>query len=370
MTREGVHRGEGILPLHTRLEPRALGRDAQATQMNRYHRQILLPQIGSAGQEKLSRARELLIGCGALGSVIADQLARAGIGFLRIVDRDIVELTNLQRQVLFDESDAANALPKAIAAASRLGRVNSSIRIEPIVADIDATNIETLADVDLILDGTDNVATRYLVNDVSIKRSLPWVYGACVGTEGRVMTIQPGGPCLRCIFPEPPAPGELPTCDTAGVLGPVASVVASMQAIAAIKLLSGNAQAIAPELISLDLWSNRIRSTDIRDAKRPDCPTCGLHRFDFLNDTSSRSVQLCGREAVQIRAGSVVFKADALSSRLSSAGETHATPYFVRCDLRDEKPLRLTVFLDGRTIVHGTNDPARAKAIHAKYVGA
>jgi adenylyltransferase/sulfurtransferase len=333
---------------------------------------MLLPQIGQAGQEKLAAARVLLIGCGALGSVVAEQLVRGGVGFLRIADRDIVELTNLQRQVLFDESDAAGALPKSIAAAKRLSRVNSSVRVEPTVADLHAGNIEEFIDVDLILDGTDNVATRYLVNDVSIKHNIPWIYGACVGTQGRVMTIWPGqGPCMRCVFPEPPGPGELPTCDTAGVLGPVAGVIGSLQSIAAIKLLSGNESALADELLSMDLWSNRIHSTPLVDAKRADCPTCGLRRFEFLSDTISRAVQLCGRQSVQIRGSSKMQISDGdLAARLDRFGTVVRSPYFVRCDLRDEKPLSLTVFRDGRTIVHGTNDPARAKAIHAKYVGA
>src|SRR5438552_9654982 len=187
---------------------------------------MLLPQIGEAGQARLARARVLLIGCGALGSHIADQLVRAGVGFLRIADRDMVELTNLQRQVLFDEEDVANELPKAIAATRKLARVNSSIQTEPLVVDVDAQNIESLVDgCELILDGTDNVATRYLINDVAVKRKIPWIYGACVGTEGRVMAVLPGQACLRCIFPNPPAAGELPTCDTAGVLGAAAGVV-------------------------------------------------------------------------------------------------------------------------------------------------
>jgi adenylyltransferase/sulfurtransferase len=237
---------------------------------------------------------------------------------------------------------------------------------------VEATNIEEYSGVDLILDGTDNVATRYLVNDVSIKHGVPWVYGACVAMEGRVMTILPGaGPCLRCIFPEPPAPGELATCDTAGVLGPIASVIASLQAVAAIKLLSGNTGAIAHELVSMDLWNNRIRATDISDARREDCATCARRQFDFLNNTSPRTVSLCGRDAIQIRAGTKIsFNIAGLAARFHEAGEVQQTPYFVRCDLREEKPIRLTVFLDGRTIVHGTNNPARAKAIHAKYVGA
>ena len=213
-----------------------------------------MPQIGAEGQEKLARARVLLVGCGALGCTIAEQLARAGIGFLRIVDRDIVELTNLQRQVLFDESDAASALPKAIAAAKRLKQINSSIAIEPHVADLDAGNAESFCDVDLILDGTDNVATRFLLNEISVKNNIPWIYGACVGTEGRVMTIRPGdGPCLRCIFREPPAPGELPTCDTAGVLGPIAAVVGAMQAMAAMKLIVGGQLRVDGNLLPLPI---------------------------------------------------------------------------------------------------------------------
>jgi adenylyltransferase/sulfurtransferase len=335
----------------------------------RYHRQILLPQIGQNGQEKLAAARVLLVGCGALGSVIAEQLVRGGVGFLRLVDRDIVELTNLQRQGLFDESDVKQALPKAVAAAKRLGAVNSTVRVEPMVADADSGNIERLADVDLILDGTDNVATRYLINDVSVKRKIPWIYGACVGTEGRVMVIRPGrGPCLRCIFPEPPEVGELATCDTAGVLGPVVGLVGSFQSIAAIKLLSGNESAIADEMLMIDAWSNRIRAISTVDAKCADCPTCGFGQFAFLNDSHSKAVQLCGRQAVQIRSAGKIDM-DSVQVRLSGAGALQLTPYFVRCELREEKPISLMIFADGRTIVHGTNDPGRARAIHAKYIG-
>src|ERR1019366_9198861 len=240
--------------------------------MDRYHRQKLLPFIGDDGQARLDKSRVLLVGCDALGSVIADQLVRAGIGHLTQVDRDIVELTNLQRQVLFDEADARDGVPKAIAAGNRFKAINSSVTIEPIVMDVHSGNIEELAGVlpssrsgrpegalastaaeqsapsgrplrgvDLILDGSDNVETRYLINDVAVKHGIPWVYGACVGVEGRVMLIRPGqGPCLRCVFPNPPEAGELPTCDTAGVLGPAAAIVASMQVIASIQFLTGS----------------------------------------------------------------------------------------------------------------------------------
>jgi adenylyltransferase/sulfurtransferase len=239
---------------------------------DRYHRQTLLRQIGREGQKKLASSRALLVGCGALGTVLAEQLVRAGVGTIRIIDRDVVELTNLQRQTLFDESDAAEGVPKAIAAERRLGAINSAVRIEPIVADFHAGNAEELAGrPDVILDGTDNAETRYLINDLAVKHGITWVYGACVGTEGRVMTVRPGdGPCLRCLFPEPPTAGELPTCDTAGVLGPLAGIVASLQAVAAIKLLSGNAAALGREMTAIDVWSNRIRSIDTTDARRSD----------------------------------------------------------------------------------------------------
>jgi adenylyltransferase/sulfurtransferase len=341
------------------------------SQVDRYHRQTLLPQIGRAGQEKLSGSRVLLVGSGALGTVIADQLARAGVGYLRIVDRDIVELTNLQRQVLFDESDVQESLPKAIAAARKLARVNSSIMIEPNVVDVSTSNVETLmSDVELVVDATDNVATRYLLNDAAVKLSKPWIYGACVGTEGRVMTIRPTQtPCLRCVFPNPPAPGELPTCDTAGVLGPAAAVVASLQSVACIKVLTAQFEAIANQMLAVDLWSNRFRAIDLSHARRQDCPTCALRRFEFLDSAKTDSASLCGRNAVQIRpSGGLEVQLPAVELKLRPFGETTRTPYFVRCSLH-EAPLELTVFPDGRTIVHGTSDATRARSIYARYLG-
>lgn len=340
--------------------------------IDRYHRQVLLPPIGAEGQKRLGESKVLLIGCGALGSTITEQLTRAGVGYIRIADRDIVELTNLQRQVLFEEEDARQALPKAIAAANRLTRVNSSITIEPRIVDVDASNIEPLAEgVQVILDGTDNVATRYLVNDLAIKLGIPWIYGACVGTEGRVMAVLPQqGPCLRCIFPTSPDPRELGTCDTAGVLGPVASVVGAMQAIAAIKLLSGNLEAIRPELLSFDLWANRIHSTDLTDARRGDCRTCGERRFEFLQSVEGdMTAKLCGRNAVQVRAsrnGSIALQT--VAERLKRVGQVTATAFMVRCAL-PEAGQSITVFEDGRVIVQGTTDPAVARVLVAKYVG-
>ncbi|QOV89449.1 ThiF family adenylyltransferase [Humisphaera borealis] len=382
--------------------------------MSRYHRQSLLPQIGAPGQRRLAAARVLLVGCGALGTTIAEQLVRAGVGFLSIVDRDLVEITNLQRQVLFDEADIGS--PKAVAAASRLARVNSEVTIEPIVADVHTGNIEELIgasggngagwhgqayslahaehpaastmgkgvplpvppdssqspSVDLLLDGTDNVETRYLINDVAIKHNIPWVYGACVGVEGRVMPVLPGQTaCLRCVFPEPPSPGELATCDTAGVLGAAAAIVAAMQATVAIQILVG---ATPPnQLVRVDLWRGRYGATSLDDARRHDCPTCGQRRFDFLDAPAGNgsSTSLCGRNAVQVRPA-VAGRMDLvmLEHRLTAIGRVQRTAHLLKCDLGSEPGVSLTVFPDGRAIVHGVNDPARARAVYAKWVGA
>ena len=351
--------------------------------MDRYHRQTLLPQIGPAGQARLGAARVLLVGCGALGTVLAEQLARAGVGHLRIVDRDVIELTNLQRQVLFDEQDAAEQTPKAIAAARRLARINSSVTIEPIVCDLHAGNVEELAGlletpgpssprVDLILDGVDSVETRYLLNDVSVKYNIPWIYGACVGTTGRMMAIRPPTtPCLRCLFPTPPGPGELPTCDTAGVFSPVAAAVASLQSAAAIKLLVGRPEAVAPELVTLDLWDNRLRQISTVDAKRPDCLTCGQRHFEFLEHRGGNtSMSLCGRNAIQVRpAGRVVVSLAEMAAKLSGVGQIEQTPYLLRCRLAVPAGLMLTLFPDGRLIVQGTTDMDQARSLYARYVG-
>jgi adenylyltransferase/sulfurtransferase len=335
--------------------------------MDRYQRQSILPQIGAEGQGRLRAARVLVVGCGAIGSVAAEQLTRAGVGVLRIVDRDVVELTNLQRQVLFDESDAREGLPKAVAAARRLARINSDVSIEPHVADVDGENIETLVDAArLIIDGTDNVETRYLINEASVKRAIPWVYGACVGTEGRVLAIRSnGGPCLRCIFPTPPQPDELPTCDTAGVLGPAAAVVGALQAATAIKLLVGAGDGIA-EMISLDLWSSRVKTINTAGAKRADCPTCGRRRFEFLGRAPrDATARLCGRNAVQVR-GSAPLSLDRLADRLGTRAVR--TEHLVRATVNGG--IELTAFSDGRVIVHGTGDVARARSIYARFIGA
>jgi molybdopterin-synthase adenylyltransferase len=340
-----------------------------AFRMNRYHRQMLLPQIGATGQDRLAKSRAVLIGCGALGCLLADQLVRAGLGHLRIVDRDVVELTNLQRQTLFDEADARNGLPKAVAAANRLRAINSEVVIEPVVLDLHAVNAEEVIGADLILDGTDNAETRYLLNDVAVKKGVPWVYGACVGMEGRMMAVRPGRtPCLRCLFPTPPAPGSLPTCDTSGILGPVAAMVASMQATAAIQLLIG---AEPPnQMMSIDGWGGRFHATPM-EGPVENCPACARRRFDYLAQRTRVPVALCGRNAVQVQpaASGGTFAFEAVASKLKSVGQVERTPYLLRCTLEESAALRLTLFTDGRMIVHGTTDLDQARSIYARYVG-
>lgn len=356
-------------------------------EVNRYHRQELLPFIGKAGQAHLAASRVLLVGSGALGTVIAEQLVRAGVGFLRIVDRDVVEWTNLQRQVLFDEADAREGAPKAVAAQQRLARVNSGVTVDAVVTDVHSGNIESLIEaagtgsathpngpseqVDLILDGTDNVETRYLINDVAVKHGIPWVYGACVGAEGRVMAVVPGRTaCLRCVFREPPIGADLPTCDTAGVLGSVASLVASMQGVIAIQVLSGHGNEVRSELWSGDAWAGRGRVVAVdRD---PNCPTCGRREFAYLSRDASRSVSLCGRRSVQVSPARADTRLDlaAAARKLTGVGDVQHTPHLVRCRLGGEGPIELTLFADGRMIVTGTTDVSAARSMYARYVGA
>lgn len=344
--------------------------------MSRYHRQLLLPQIGQVGQQRLSDSTVLLIGCGALGTVIAEQLVRGGIGALRICDRDIVETTNLQRQVLFDESDANAGTPKAIAAAERLSRINSSVRVEPHVVDVHGGNIEQLIGgtgnvkrVDVILDGTDNAEVRYLINDAAVKHGVPWVYGGCVGTSGRVMAIVAGQtPCLRCLFPDPPGGGELQTCDTSGVLAAAAAIVASFQVALAMKILLGHE--VALQLVTLDLWQTRVQTISTIGGRREDCPACGRRQFVFLDRSASATTTLCGRDAVQVLPGTrSTLDFERVAARLATAGTVELTPHLVRCTLSESR-MGLTVFKDGRAIIKGTADPTVARSIYARYVGA
>src|SRR5262245_58353660 len=276
--------------------------------LERYARQMRYAPLGEEGQRRLLASRAVVCGCGALGSVLASTLARAGVGKLRIVDRDFLELNNLQRQILFDEADVAAALPKAVAAAEKLRQINSSIEIEPIVADIDPGNVLSLcAGCDVIVDGTDNFETRFLLNEAALKLGIPWVYGGSIGAEGQTMTILPGQPpCFRCVMNEPPPPGTSPTCDTAGILGPIVNVVASIQACEAIKFLAGHRETVSRTLTVIDLWGNQVRQLNLdRLRASGGCPTCRDKEFPWLaNQRGSRTAVLCGRNSVQLSAPS------------------------------------------------------------------
>lgn len=350
------------------------------SEIARYHRQMLLRGIGEAGQERLLGSRAVVVGCGALGTVSAELLVRAGVGTVSIVDRDVVELTNLQRQVLFDERDAREGLPKAEAAARKLMTINSGVRVEAVVADFGHRNAEKLcAGAGVILDGTDNFETRYLLNDVAVKLGVPLVYAGAVGTEGMSMTILPGEtPCLRCVFEEPPDAGSVATCDTAGVLGPVTAMIASVQAAEAIKVLLGKTAEVGRALVAVDLWANTWRRVDLTNARREDCVACVQRRFEFLDgERVTSAAKLCGRGSVQVNPPTVGARVDleALGKRLGAHGEAEVTRFFVKAALSAERGeeegcVELTVFPDGRAIVKGTTAIERAKGIYAKYVGA
>lgn len=340
-------------------------------QLDRYIRQMRFAPLGEAGQRKLAAARVLLCGCGALGSVLANTLVRSGVGFVRLVDRDFLELNNLQRQVLFDEDDVRAELPKAIAATEKLRRINSQVQIEPLVVDIDATNIEKLsADVDMILDGTDNFETRFLINDMAVKHRLPWVYGGVIGCEGQTMTILPGeSACLRCLMSEPPPPGATPTCDSAGILAPIVNVIASMEANEAIKILSGNAKAASRFLTVFELWENRIRQIDVSKLRDSvDCPACKRGELAWLDGRrASQSAVLCGRNAVQLSPPEpTAISLDAMQAKLAGIGRVTRNKYLLRLAVDD---YLITLFPDGRAIVGGTDDIAAARTVLAKYIG-
>ena len=336
---------------------------------DRYAKQTRFAPLGEEGQRRLAESRVLLCGCGALGSVLAQTLVRAGVGSIRIVDRDYLELSNLQRQVLFTEQDVADRLPKAVAAAEHLRRANSSVEIEPVVADVTHKNLARLAEgADLLLDGTDNFETRLLVNDFSIDRGVPWVYGGVIGAEGRVMPIVPGETaCLACLVPEPPGPGEAPSCDTAGVLGPAVGVVASIQSIEAIKLLAGRREEISEGLTVVDLWSGRWRRLAVN--RDPDCRACARRELDWLTgERGSQAVVLCGRGAVQIRPTADAPPVDlvAMRAELAKLGEVTGNDYFVHLDLPDHE---VTLFDDGRAIITGVEDEAAARTVWARCFG-
>jgi len=314
----------------------------------------------------------VVVGAGALGSHAASGLVRAGVGRLRVVDRDYVEWSNLARQDLFDEEDVRGLVPKAVAAEIRLARINSDVRVEGVVADLSGGNAEELlAGFDVITDGTDNFETRFLVNDFAIKHSVPYVYGACVGSSGAMMVVAPGeGPCLRCVFEEPPPPGSFETCETAGILGSTAAVVAACQVVEAMKILAGLGAEVTRDLVELDVWEGSFRRIDTSKARRADCPACGGRRFDWLeSDRAGEASKLCGRGAVQIppARGAGTVNLEALGRRLESAGRAVSNEYLVRLEADG---YTITVFRDGRAIVVGAKSESEARSAHARFIGA
>lgn len=338
---------------------------------SRYSRQVLFPGIGIEGQDAISKSRVVIIGCGALGSMQSEMLARAGVGRLKIIDRDFVELSNLHRQILFNERDARENQPKVVAAAKRLALVNSAVNVEPVVADVNFSNVEDLiADADVVLDGTDNFETRYLINDAAVKLGIPWVYGAAVGSSGLQMTVRPGkSPCLTCVWPESPAPGTFPTCDTGGVILPIIALIASLQVTETLKLVMGKTNELHSSLLQFDSWTNRYTHLNLANAKRADCRTCGQHNFEYLSGREAQMTStLCGRNAVQVwpsRAARVDL--EELASKMRNTGRVTHNKYLVRMSA---EPYEITVFADGRSIIKGTEDTAIARSLYSRYVGA
>ncbi len=336
-----------------------------ARDRERYSRQILFPGIGETGQQQLLDARAVVVGCGALGSFHAGALARAGVGRLRIVDRDYVELSNLQRQWLFDQCDAEQALPKAVAAARKIAEINSDVQVEPVVADLTWSNVEDLlGDADVVLDGTDNFETRYLINDFAVDRGVPWIYGAAVGSYGITMPVVPGKTaCLRCVYPDPPG-GVQPTCETAGVLGPATSVIASLQVAEALKILCGAEP--SRKITTVDVWSGGIRQI-AQPGPVAECPACGRHEFPYLSGERRAPVSMCGRDAVQIHERKRPLDLRALAGQLAPLGPVRANEFALRFEA---PPYLLTIFPDGRAIIKGTTDVGVARSLYARYVGA
>ena len=333
-------------------------------QRERYSRQICFAHLGEEGQDRLLTARVAIVGCGALGSFQAGVLARAGVGQLVLIDRDYVELSNLQRQWLYDENDAAQALPKAVAAANHLGYINSGCLVEPVVADLTSSNIEdALHGCQLILDGADNFETRYLINDFAVSRGLPWIYGGAVGSYGLTMAVIPGSTaCFTCVYPSPPS-GAQPTCETVGVVGPVTALIASLQCAAAMKLLAG--AVVHPCITTVDVWTGAIRQIDM-PAADPACATCGQRRFEYLHGRRRTPVSLCGRNAVQIHERERPLDLRTLSSQLAPLGDVRVNDFALRFF---PSPYEMTIFADGRAIVKGTTDIAVARSLYARYIG-
>jgi adenylyltransferase/sulfurtransferase len=339
--------------------------DARLTE--KYSRQILFAEIGETGQERLLASRAVLVGCGALGTALAGLLVRAGLGSLRIVDRDFVEPSNLQRQTLFDEADARDALPKAVAAERKLRAINSSVEVQGLVTDLSPRNAEEiLSGFPLILDGTDNFETRFLVNDAAVKLGVPWIYGAAVSSYGVTMTIRPGlTPCLACLMPERSGQCAEETCDTVGVIGATPAAVAAIQCAEALKVLLGREAALHGRLVSLDLWTGHYQA--IRVARNPECRVCAHREFKYLEGEAQPHLTMCGRDSVQIHERRRALDLTALGQRLGpTVAELRHNDFLLRFRV---PPYEMTVFSDGRAIIKGTRDPSVARSLYARYIG-
>lgn len=335
--------------------------------VERYSRQIIFGGIGQDGQQKLGQARVVIIGLGATGSVVANNLTRAGVGFIRLVDRDYVELTNLQRQLLYDEDDALHQLPKAIAAYNHLSRINSDILLEPIVADVNAANIERyISDVDLVLDGSDNIEVRYLINEACVKQLKPWIYAGALAGEGLTMNILPGDTaCFRCLFPDAPPPGAVPTCSTAGVVNSSTVAIASIESAEALKILVGSPQ-VRKTLFQLDVWNS---SADyIALERNPQCPVCGHHQFDALNRLpGTGATTLCGRDSVQIVPSThAPIDLAAFAEKLTRIGSVKYNKFMLSYS---DGVADFNLFPDGRAIIKNVKDENAAKSVYAEYIG-
>ncbi len=318
------------------------------------------------GQERLGRSAAVIVGCGALGTVQAALLARAGIGRLRLIDRDFVEESNLQRQMLYTEDDAKEAMPKAEASRRHLLEANSQVEVEAVIADLNPENADDLLrGVDVILDATDNFETRFLINDYSVRDSIPWIYGAAVSSYGIAMPVLPGETaCLQCIYPEAPQ-GAQPTCETAGVMGPVTNLIGSFQAMEALKILAGKSESVRRKIFTADLWNGPVRETAI-PARDPECPACAHREFSFLTGRKRAPVSLCGRNAVQIHERARPLNLSEVSSRLKGLGSVRQNEFALRFH---DGTYEVTVFADGRAIVKGTTDPGIARGVYSRYLG-
>jgi len=335
----------------------------------KYSRQMLFTGIGPEGQQRLLASRAAVVGCGAIGAAAANLLVRAGVGYLRIIDRDFVELSNLQRQTLFDESDALNSFPKAVAAERKLLSINSSVAVQGLVAALNPRNArELLGGVDLFIDGTDNFETRFLINDFAVQSGLPWIYAAGVSSYGLTMAIRPGlTPCLACLLETGSASQGLEdTCDTIGVLGPIVNLIASLEVAEALKLLAGRTEALHGRLLSCDVWSGHLQS--IRVPRNPQCRSCAKRDFTYLEGESQPHITMCGRDSVQIHERSRALDLSALAARLRNvADEVRQNDFLLRFRIA---PYDMTVFADGRAILKGTKDPSLARSLYARYIGA